>query len=99
MAEQGAMNAKVWEEVGRAGGATKVNGRPVAQRFIYYLMEHKGAGEEPLGFIETDWVDFTKGKKLLGAKRDIGMLGSARDLYKELDKKGVFEEEVVVVEE
>ncbi len=95
MAEQGAMNAKVWEEVGRAGGATKVNGRPVAQRFIYYLMEYKGAGIEVLGFANSDWVDFSKAQKILGTKRDVSMLRTAREMYKDMDKRGVWD----VVEE
>jgi len=56
-------------------------------------MEYKGAGEEVLGYYAVDWMEFAKAQKALSAKRDVSMLKSARDLYKELEKQGVWEEE------
>jgi len=85
MAEQGGMRAKVLEEVGRSGGATKVNGNAVSQRLLYYLM-HFRDGEEALGFVESDWLEHDKVMRRLGSKRDQQMLKQANKLAKKLDR-------------
>ncbi|CAN5360577.1 hypothetical protein BH10PAT1_BH10PAT1_7500 [soil metagenome] len=86
MGEQAAMNVKVQEEVGRAGGAVLIAGQTVPQRTIYYLMICKEANEV-LSFIDFDWLEYSKAIKKLKSKKDIGMLKIARDLLKEIDKK------------
>ncbi len=86
MGEQAAMNVKVREEVGRAGGAALVGGQTIPQRQIYYLMVCKEA-KEILGFIDFEWLDYAKAIRKLKNKKEIAMLKAARDLLKELDKK------------
>jgi len=85
MAEQGGMRAKVLEEVGRSGGATKVNGNPVSQRLLYYLM-HFRDGEEALGFAESDWLEYDKAMRRLSSKRDRQMLREAKKIAQKLDR-------------
>jgi hypothetical protein len=91
VSEQGGMRAQVYEEVGRQGGATKVNGQAVSQRFIYYLLMHKGGAEEVLEFSASDWVDFSTAKKKLESKRDQNMLDDANTMMKKLQKEGRFD--------
>lgn len=86
MGEQGGMNVKVREEVGRTNGAAMVAGNTVPERKIYYLMICKEANEI-LGFIDFDWLDYGKALRKLKNKKDITMLKAAKDLLKELDKK------------
>ena len=83
MAEQGGMRAKVLEEVGRSGGAAKVNGRAVTQRTIYYLMEYKDGGEV-LGYSDYQWVEHSKALRTVGTKRDQQMIKDAKKLLKEI---------------
>ncbi len=85
MGEQGGMRAKVLEEVGRSGGTTKVNGNPVAQRLLYYLM-HFRDGEEALGFTESTWLEYDKALRRLGSKREQQMLKDAKKMAQKLDK-------------
>ena len=87
MGEQGGMRVKVLEEVGRHGGAAKVNGKVITQRIIYYLIVHK-EGNEVLGFKETDWFEYSTALRKLTTKRDKEMLKAAKALLKEIrDKK------------
>ncbi|SRR5258708_7709209 len=86
MGEQAAMNVKVQEEVGRSGGAALIGGQTIPQRQIFYLMICKEA-KEVLGFIDFDWLEYSKAVKKLKTKKDQGMLRAGRDLLKELDKK------------
>ncbi|RJR28351.1 NUDIX domain-containing protein [Candidatus Microgenomates bacterium] len=86
MAEQGGMRAKVLEEVGRVGGATKINNKIVTQRTLYYLMIFK-EGSEALGFADSEWVDYTKALRKLSVKKDASMLKDAKTLLKEVEHK------------
>lgn len=86
LGEQGAMNVKVLEEVGRAGGAALVGGQTIPQRQIFYLVYCKEENEV-LGFVDYDWLDYGKCVKKLKSKKEISMLKAARDLLKEIDKK------------
>jgi len=86
MGEQAAMNVKVLEEVGRAGGAALIAGKTIPQRQIYYLLVCKEANEV-LSFLDYDWLDYAKAVKKVKSKKDISMLKVARDMVKELDKK------------
>ena len=93
MSEQGGMRAQVYEEVGRTGGATKINGQAVTQKNIYYLMMHKGGANEVLEFTQSDWLDYSKAVKKLASKNDQNMLKEANDLYKKLSKEGRFDKQ------
>jgi len=84
MAEDGGMKVRVLEEVGRTGGATKVNGEAVSQRYLYYLAEHQ-ENEEVLAFEETAWLEYKRATQKLSQKRDKQMLKSAREVLKTLD--------------
>lgn len=86
MSEQGGFRASVIEEVGRSGGATKVNGRPVSQRYLYYLMTYR-VGGEVLGFEEAEWMEHSKALKKLGVKRDKDMLKTAKKMLKTVEIK------------
>lgn len=86
MGEQGGMTAKVLEEVGRSGGAAMVNGKPISQRYLFYLMFTK-LPNEVLGFEDFEWLDYARAIRKLSPKRDITMLRTARDMLKEIEKK------------
>lgn len=83
--EQGSMRTKVLEEVGRASGAGRVNGKAVNQKYIYYLMHCKDVGEI-MGFSEYMWVDHKKALKMLTLKRDQNMLKEAKSILKNYEK-------------
>lgn len=85
MSEQAGLNAKVVEEVGRSGGATKLNGEAVSQRTIYYLMTTKNEGEN-LTFFDMQWLDYNKAVRRLALKQEQQMLREARDLLKKIKK-------------
>jgi len=86
MAEQGGIKAKVLEEAGRSGGATRVNNKLVAQRFIYYLMSTKDSGEM-LGFLDGGWFEYRSAVKKLKTKRDRQMLKEALKIAKEIEER------------
>ena len=86
MGEQGGMTAKVLEEVGRGGGAVMIGGKTIPQRQIYYLVLIK-EGNEILGFVDTDWLEYAKAVRKLESKKDIAMLKAAKDLLKDIEKK------------
>jgi len=86
MGEQGGMRIKVLEEVGRHGGAAKVNNKVMTQRVIYYLMVHKD-GDEVLGFVESGWFDYSAALRKLSTKRDKDMLKSANILQVEVRER------------
>lgn len=86
MGEQGGMDAKVLEEAGRANGASMVNGKPVSNRSLYYLMFMK-EGHEVLGFEDYEWFEYAKAARKLKNKKEIAMFKSAHTLLKEIEKK------------
>jgi hypothetical protein len=84
MAEQGGMRANVIEEVGRSGGAAKINGRNVSQRYLFYLMVYR-EGTEILGYADSDWLPFSKAVRKLTQKRDQSMLREANSMLKNIE--------------
>lgn len=86
LGENAGMRIKVLEEVGRHGGAAKVNGKILTQRIIYYLIAHK-EGEEILGYTEAEWVEHSAALRKVAAKLDREMLKSARVLLNEIRAK------------
>lgn len=84
--EQALMRTKVLEEVGRASGAGRVNGKAVNQKYLYYLMHCKDMGEI-MGFHDYKWVDHKVAVKMLPLKRDLNMMKDAKALLKTIDAK------------
>lgn len=83
--EQGSMRTKVLEEVGRSSSVTRVNGKAVTQKQIFYLMHCKDVGEI-MGFSEYEWVDHKKAMKMIKNKKDLAMLKDAKVLLKQVEK-------------
>jgi predicted NUDIX family NTP pyrophosphohydrolase len=77
MGEQGGMNVRILEEVGRAGGTTAVNGKVVPQRYIYYVLRYKTSQGELIGFQDTGWFEYSKAQRKLASKREKGMVRDA----------------------
>ncbi len=84
--EQASMRTKVLEEVGRASGAGRVNGKAVNQKYLYYLLHCKDTGEI-MAFPDFKWVDYKVAAKLLPLKRDQNMLKDAKEILKTVDVK------------
>lgn len=84
--EQASMRTKVLEEVGRASGAGRVNGKAVNQKYLYYLLHCKDTGEI-MAFPDLKWVDYKVAAKLLPLKRDQNMLKDAKEILKTVDVK------------
>jgi hypothetical protein len=78
MGEQGGMSIQVFEEAGRAGGVTTVNGKTLPQRYLYYLATYKSAEGEMVGFEKTRWFEYAKAVRKLSTKRERAMIKSAR---------------------
>ena len=87
MTEKGGMNVRVLEEAGRAGGVTTINGKTLPQRHIYYLMITKYASEEPLGFSDYIWLEYSKAVRKIASKRERQMLKGAKTTLAEWKKK------------
>ncbi|MBU0569927.1 hypothetical protein KKB40_04055 [Patescibacteria group bacterium] len=85
--EKGAMSIKVLEEAGRAGGVTTVNEKTLPQRHLYYLAQILSASEEPVGFPEHLWLEYAKGVRKLGSKRERAMLKQARKVLQKWEKE------------
>lgn len=83
--EQGNMNARVLDEVGRASGTATVNTRTITQKFIYYLMYFK-AGAEVMGLGEVAWFDKEQAMKKITLKREKDILKTANSMIKEWEK-------------
>jgi hypothetical protein len=83
--EQGNMNARVLDEVGRLAGTTIVNSKSINQRTIYYLMFYK-AGAEVMGLGDSSWIDYQSGTKRLKIKKEKDFLKKANEMVKEWSK-------------
>ncbi len=83
--EQGNMNTRVLEEVGRASGAGNLNNKPVTYKYIYYLLYFK-AGLEISGIGDVSWFDYSTSVKKLKLKREKDILKNASGMVKEWEK-------------
>ncbi len=83
--EQGNMNTRVLDEVGRASGVGTVNTKPVTYKYIYYLLLFK-AGIEISGMGDISWYDYASAAKKLKLKREKDMLKTANLMVKEWEK-------------
>ncbi|KKP47197.1 MAG: hypothetical protein UR39_C0005G0010 [Candidatus Woesebacteria bacterium GW2011_GWA1_33_30] len=84
--EQGNMNTRVLDEVGRGTGAGTVGNKSVTFKYIYYLMLYK-TGAEIMGIGEHAWFDYAGSLKKLKLKREKDMLKTANGMIKEWEKK------------
>lgn len=84
--EQAGMSTRVLEEAGRFTGSTIVNTKSIPQKFYYYLMLQKAGGIDAIGFFEFQWLEYAQALKKLTLKKDMEMLESGRDIYKEWEK-------------
>ncbi len=83
--EQAGMNAKVLEEAGRGNSVANMNGKTVTQKYYYYLMLQRSAGEL-IGFEEFKWVDYSQALKRLELKREKDILKNAKEVLKTWEK-------------
>jgi 8-oxo-dGTP pyrophosphatase MutT (NUDIX family) len=86
MSEQGGMTIRVLEEAGRTLGTTVINGKPVSQKYYYYLMLQKGGVAELIGFFQYKWMELPDAVKKVVLKREKDMFKSAKEVLKEWEK-------------
>lgn len=84
--EQGNMNTRVLDEVGRATGTGTVNNKSVTYKYLYYLLLFK-AGAEIMGMGEISWFDYATAAKKLKLKREKDILKTASQMAKDWLKK------------
>lgn len=84
--EQGNMNTRVLDEIGRASSVATVNNKTISYKYIYYLMLFK-AGAEITGMGDITWVDYLSASKKIKLKREKDILKTASTMAKEWQKK------------
>jgi hypothetical protein len=86
MGESGGINAKVLEEAGRATSSTAINGKTIPQKYYYYLMIQKSAGEA-VGFLEPKWFEYGKAYKSLFLKRERDIFKNGKEVLKKWERE------------
>lgn len=89
MGEKAAMTTKVLEEAARFGGITKVNGKKLPQRHIYYLMHKKAESKETIGFTDSAWFTHAKCLRIISTKREKAVLKAAKKELARIKKEGL----------
>lgn len=84
--EQGNMNTKVLDEVGRSSNAGLLSNKIVTFKYIYYLLHFK-AGIEISGMGDISWYDYATAARKLKSKKEKTMLKTASSMIKEWEKK------------
>ena len=84
--EQGNMNTRVLDEVGRTTGVGIIGNKSVTFKYIYYLLFYK-AGAEIMGIGDYSWFDYPTAVKKIKLKKDKDMLKIANGMVKEWEKK------------
>lgn len=84
--EQGNMNTRVLDEVGRSTGTGTVNNKTVTYKYLYYLLLFK-AGLEISGMGDISWFDYATAVKKIKLKREKEMLKTANQMIKDWEKK------------
>jgi hypothetical protein len=84
--EQGNMNTRVLDEVGRATSSGTVNNKSVTYKYIYYLLFYK-AGAEIAGIGDISWFDYPTAAKKIKLKREKDIFKTASQMVKEWEKK------------
>jgi len=80
MGELAGMSARVLEEVGRGSATINLNGRPVPQKFLYYLLEYKASAGEIFGFHDFVWLEYGKALRAITSKKEAAQLREARQV-------------------
>ncbi len=62
-----------------------MNGKTVTQKYYYYLMLQRSAGEL-IGFEEFKWVDYSQAVKRVELKREKDILKNAKEVLKTWEK-------------
>lgn len=83
--EQGNMNTRVLDEVGRGTSVGTANNKSVTYKYIYYLLIFK-TGLEITGMGNISWFDYQTAAKKLKLKREKDMLKTASQMVKEREK-------------
>lgn len=83
--EQGNMNTRVLDEVGRGTSVGTINNKSVTYKYIYYLLIFK-TGLEITGMGNISWFDYQTASKKLKLKREKDMLKIASKMVKEWQK-------------
>jgi len=83
--EQGNMDARVLDEVGRTSGTGTVNNRSVIYKYIYYLMYYK-SGAEVMGLGDISWFDYSTAARKVELKREKDILKEANSMIKAWEK-------------
>lgn len=84
--EQGNMNTRVLDEVGRSTGTGTVSNKTVTYKYLYYLLLFK-AGLEISGMGDISWFDYATAVKKIKLKREKEMLKTANQMIKDWEKK------------
>ena len=85
--EMAGLSVKVLEEAGRSSGVVTVNGKVLPQKYYYYLMVLKDGGNNPIGFFDAKWMDYSKTLKTLSLKREKNIFKDAKKILKEWEKQ------------
>lgn len=83
--EQGNMNTRVLDEVGRGTSVGTANNKSITYKYIYYLLIFK-TGLEITGMGNISWFDYQTAAKKLKLKREKDMLKIASSMVKEWEK-------------
>lgn len=86
MGEQAGITARVLEEAGRSVGSTVLNGKPVSQKFYYYLMLQRFASGEAMGLFDNIWLEYDKASKKIETKKEKDMFRDAKAVLREWEK-------------
>jgi ADP-ribose pyrophosphatase YjhB (NUDIX family) len=87
--EKASITARVLEEAGRFGGITKVNGKKLPQRHIYYLMHKRAESGESTGFTDSMWLTHAKCLQTISTKREKAVLKAAKKELARIKKEGL----------
>lgn len=85
--EQGEITAKVLEEAGRYTGNTIINGKPISQKFYYYLMVYKGGASDLIGFNKFRWTRVSDVTRKLSTKKEKEMFKNAKEVLKQWESE------------
>lgn len=83
--EQGNMNTRVLDEVGRLSVANTINNKVVTQKTIYYLLYFK-AGAEIMGMGEINWFDYLNSVRKIKNKKELNLIKTANTMVKNWEK-------------
>lgn len=85
--ETAGLKASVLEEAGRVNVTATIQGAPIEEKVIFYLMRN-GNGEVLIpSSLNSEWLKFASAKKRLSLIREQKMLTAAHDILREWQQK------------